>query len=139
LFALLNVHQFGSPFTTGYDRIATLSADYVASTYSQRSSFDLPFREGFNGQLFDPEHGLLRTSPITLISLLGFPLLLWRDRRLGATLATGSLALFVLFCFYDQWNATHYGHRFLMRVVAFGAVPLAALVEQLPWFRTARG
>ena len=72
LFALLNIHQFGSPFTTGYDRIATLSADYVPSTYSQRSSFDLPFREGFSGQLFDPEHGLLRTSPITLISLLGF-------------------------------------------------------------------
>jgi hypothetical protein len=138
LFALLNVHQFGSPFTTGYDRIATLSPDYVASTYSQRSSFDLPFREGFSGQLFDPEHGLLRTSPITLISLLGFPLLLWRDRRLGATLAIGSLALFVLFCFYDQWNASHYGNRFLMPIVAFGAVPLAALIQQLPLFRAAR-
>ncbi len=137
LFALLNIHQFGSPFTTGYDRIATLSADYVASTYSQRSSFDLPFREGFSGQIFDPEHGLLHTSPITLISLLGFPVLLWRNRRLGAALATGSLALFLLFCLYDQWNASHYGNRFLMPVVAFGAVPLAALIQQLLRFRPA--
>jgi len=138
LFALLNFHQFGSPFTTGYDRIAVLNADYVASTYSQRSSFDLPFREGFSGQLFDPEHGLLRTSPITLISLLGFPLLLWRDRRLGATLAVDSLALFLLFCFYDQWNASHYGNRFLMPVVAFGAVPLAALIQPLLGARAIR-
>ena len=77
-------------------------------------------------------------SPITLISLLGFPVLLWRDRRLGATLAVGSMALFLLFCVYDQWNASHYGNRFLMPVVAFAAVPLAALIHQLPLFRRAR-
>ena len=67
-----------------------------------------------------------------------FPVLLWRCRRLGATLAIGSLAIFVLFCFYDQWNASHYGNRFLMPVVAFGAVPLAALVQQLSFFRQPR-
>lgn len=136
LLALLNFHQFGSPFTTGYDRIAILGADSVPSTYSQRSSFDLPFREGFSGQLFDREHGLVRTSPITLISMLGFPVLIWHRRRLGTHLAVGSLALFFLFCLYDQWDASHYGNRFLMPAVAFAAIPLAALIQQAPLLRS---
>lgn len=138
LLGLLNIHQFGSPLTTGYDRIAILSRDYVASTYSQRSSFDLPFRQGLSGQIFDHDHGLLRTSPVTLISLLGVPALIWQRRRLGTHVVVGSLALFLLFCIYDQWDASHYGNRFLMPAVAFGALPLAALIDQLPAGRSAK-
>ena len=66
----MNVHLFGSPFVTSYDRIVTLAGGRF-QIYSQRSSFDLPIVEGIRGQLFDHDHGLLATSPITLLAIAG--------------------------------------------------------------------
>jgi hypothetical protein len=138
LLATFNIVQFGSPLVTGYGRIATMKPGYVPSTYSQQSDFNLPFQEGFTGQLFDRDHGLLPTSPVTLVALIGFPLVIWWRPRLGVHALTGSLALFLLYCKYQQWSASHYGNRFLMPVVAFAVIPLAALVQLAPPFRSAR-
>jgi hypothetical protein len=128
-FAIMNIHLFGSPFVTSYDRIATLKDGNVPAVYSQRSSFDLPIGEGARRQVFDKEHGLLTTSPVTLLALLGVPLLMAQHPRFGAHLVLGSLALFLLFSMYDQWDASHYGNRFLMPTVAAFTVPLAVAFD----------
>jgi hypothetical protein len=140
LLALLTLdwHLFGSPFVTGYDRILTLDRESRPIVYSQRASFVLPLRDGVIGQLLDRSHGLVYTSPITLISLIGFWPLLRRAPRLALYLASGSLVLFLLFSTYDQWAASHYGNRFLMPIVALAAVPLAAGLERAAAWRDAR-
>lgn len=131
LFALMNLQLFGSPFITSYDRIATLKHGNVPAVYSQRKSFDLPITKGIRGQLLDREHGLLTTSPVTVLAVLGVPLLLRREPRLGAHLVLSSLALFLLFSTYDQWTASHYGNRFLMPAVAAFTVPLAIACDRI--------
>jgi hypothetical protein len=84
-------------------------------------------REGAWGQLFDPQNGLLATSTVTLLSLAGLPALAARSRAAAVHIGVGSLALFLMFSMYDQWNASHHGNRFLMPAVALCAIPLAAL------------
>jgi hypothetical protein len=130
-FAVMNVHLFGSPIVTSYDRIAALAPDGQPTVYSQRSSFDLPIEEGIRGQLFDREHGLLTTSPVTLLALVGLPFCFVRRPRLSAQLVITSIALFFLFSTYDQWDASHYGNRFLMPLIASFVVPLAAAFDRL--------
>jgi hypothetical protein len=128
LLALLNLHLFGSPATTAYDRIAVFEHGGVRA-YSQRGDFDLPLRAGLAGQLFDREHGLLPTTPITLVSLAALPLLARRHRRLAFAVAFASAALLLLFSRYQLWYTSEYGNRFLMPLVALAALPLAALCE----------
>ncbi len=128
-FAAMNAHLFGSPLVTSYDRIARLTASGAPAVYTQRSSFDLPIREGIRGQILDREHGLLATSPVTLAALAGIPLFFRRRPRLAAHLVLGSLALFLLFSTYDQWSASHYGNRFLMPLVVAFTVPLAVAFD----------
>jgi len=54
-------------------------------------------------------------------------------------LAFGTVVLYCLFSTYDQWNAAHYGNRFLMPIVAFAVVPLATLLDQAAgWLRLRR-
>jgi hypothetical protein len=122
--------MFGSPLTTPYDRLASIGADGRIQIYSQRSSFTMNPAQGAYGQLFDPVHGLLYSSPITLPSLAGLFLLARRHRALAWYLAGSSLALFLFFSMYDQWDASHYGNRFLMPVIALAAIPLAVLLEK---------
>jgi hypothetical protein len=128
-FGLMNFHLFGSPLITSYDRIATLVSGHVV-TVTQRSSFDLPIASGMYGQIFEAQHGLLATSPVTLVALAGIPWLVGRRPRLAVHLVVGSLALFLLYSTYDQWNASHYGNRFLIPAVAALSVPLAAAIER---------
>ncbi len=130
-FMALNAHLFGSPFTTPYDRLASISPDGRFHFYSQRSSFTLNPLEGAYGQLFERVHGLLFSSPITLPSLVGLFLFSRRDRVLAWYLGPSSLALFLFYSTYDQWNASHYGNRFLMPLVVLAAIPLAVLLDKI--------
>lgn len=129
-FMALNAHLFGSPFITPYDRLASISADGRFQFYSQRSSFTLNPLIGAYGQLFERVHGLLFSSPITLPSLVGLFLFSRRDRVLAWCLGLSSLALFLFYSTYDQWNASHYGNRFLMALVVLAAIPLAVLLDR---------
>jgi hypothetical protein len=125
---LLNLHLFGSPFTTSYDRIAVIRTDSVA-LHTHRGDFDLPIWQGIRGQLLDPRKGLLPTSPITLLSLLGLPALARRDRRAALYIAGTSLVVFLFFSGYRLWPSSHFGNRFLLPIVILAAVPLAAAVD----------
>ena len=110
-----------------------------AEVYSQRASFDLDPVVGARGQIFDATHGLLYSSPITLVSLGGLVLLGRRKPGLAWYLGASSVALFLFYSTYDQWNASHYGNRFLMPVIAFGGVPLAVLSDRaIDMFRRRR-
>ncbi len=128
LLTLLNVHLFGSPTTTAYDRIAVFAGGAVRA-YSVRGGFDLPLATGLAGQLFDRAHGLLPTTPITLVSLAGLPLLARRRPRLAFAVAVAAAALLLLFSRYRFWYTSDYGNRFLLPLVALAALPLAALCE----------
>jgi hypothetical protein len=128
--AAINLHLFGSPLATSYDRIAVIHNDTV-SLRSQRADFDLPPWQGAWGQLFDRRHGLLATSPITLLALLGLPALARRDRKTALYVGGTMLALFGFFSCYRLWAASHYGNRFLLPLVVLAALPLAAAFDEL--------
>lgn len=138
LGGLLNLHLFGSPFTTSYDRIAVIRSDSV-ELHTHRGDFDLPIWQGARGQLLDAQHGLLLTSPITLLSLLGLPALARRDRRAALYVAGTSFALFLFFSGYRLWASSHFGNRFLFPLVILAAIPLAAGVDRVVvWWRARR-
>src|SRR4029453_13425371 len=133
----LNIHLFGSPFASGYDRILGIDPGGNINTYSQRGSFSLDPVEGMRGQLFDRSHGLLTTSPVTLLSFAGLPFLAGRRRLLAWVLGISSVALFLVYSTYDNWNASHYGNRFLIPIAVLAAVPLASLLDAASrWWRS---
>lgn len=124
----LNLHMFGSPFTSPYMRILTLQ-DGRPAILSHIGDFDLPIWEGIRGQLLDPEKGLLFTAPVLLLAAPGF--VPWLNRRRDQALLCFVLAefLFLLFSSYRWWPTSHEGNRFLMPVLAFSAPALACSVQ----------
>jgi hypothetical protein len=126
--AALNLHLFGAPHVTAYDRIARLGRHGV-ETYTQRDDFRQSIVKGLKRQLRHPTQGLLATSAVTLVSWLGFAALVRRHRRLAVAIALGSAALILLFASYQLWDSSHYGNRHLMPAVALAAVPLGALLD----------
>ncbi len=92
MFFALNLHLFGSPLTTSYDRMARIERDSIV-VHSQRSDFGLSILEGARGQIMDRAHGLLFTSPITLLSLFGLYPLARRDKRAALYLIVTFLAV----------------------------------------------
>jgi Glycosyltransferase family 87 len=128
--ALLNAHMFGSPATTGYDRTLVLE-NGEAVTISHRGFFDLPVLEGIRGQLFAERTGLLSTSPLLLLAVPGFVLLLRRNSWEGLLFLCLGEFTFLLFSTYRWWATSHYGNRFLMIPVALCAVPLALTLGRM--------
>lgn len=128
LAAMLNAHLFGSPFVSSYDRIATIEHESIV-VHSQRSDFDLPLRTGAWRQLTDRKRGLIFTTPVTLISLIGLFFLARRNRPVFFYLTATFLAFFVFFSKYRLWWASFYGNRFLMPIVILATVPLAVLID----------
>jgi hypothetical protein len=124
----LNAWMFGSPLTTGYDRIL-VAEDGEWSYRSQREDFDLPILDGMRGQLLDRQRGLLPTSPILLLAIPGWVALLRRDRRAAMAVLVPSLLLFLLLSTYTPWDQSSYGNRFLMAPVLLAALPIAAGLE----------
>jgi hypothetical protein len=141
-FLALNAFMFGSPLTTGYDRIFIYeqSAAGDAGLHSCRDDFDRPVVEGLRGLLLDPKHGLLRNSPVVLLALVGIGPALGRRRHESVLLLGASLALLLMMSRYRLWmegspNAT----RFLLVAVFLAAAPLACLIEVgLDRWRTSR-
>ena len=128
--AALNWHLFGSPLVTGYNRIAEIEGNRV-TLRSQSEDFDLPWLEGFRGQLLDRRHGLLFTSPVTLLSLACLPLLVGAARRLAVFIGGTAAVLVAVLSSYRPWTASHWGNRFLMPVVLLAAAPLAVGIDRL--------
>ena len=126
-----NTAMFGHPLITSYDRMAIFAAGaWHVDTHRNDFSLEI-FWHGLVGQLFDREHGLIWTSPITIPSLLGFGYLLRRRWRLGIALGATVLLLYGFFAAYRFWNTSHYGNRFLFPVIFLSGLPLALLLEQM--------
>src|SRR6266850_4745800 len=127
---LLNLTLFGSPLISGYDRTLLLE-NGVPTTVSHRGFFDFPVWEGVRGQLLSPRLGLLTTSPVLLLAIPGFVILLRRNPWEGMLYLSISEFLFLLFSTYRWWATSHYGNRFLMVPVCLTAVPLALTLERM--------
>ena len=93
--------------------------------------FALPFWAGLGEQILDTRSGLLRSAPPILLSVAGAPLLFRRARAEAVLITVFSAAQLAIFAKYSDWMASNFGHRFLLTVVALGAVPAAALVAWL--------
>jgi len=126
--AALNLAMFGSPLVTSYDRNIVHRGDALVMV-SHRGLFGGSLVRGVAGELFDPVHGLLPTSPAIFLALPGLPLF-WRRRPREALLylALGEFLL-LFFATYQYWSASPYGPRFLMPLVAIAAPPAALTLQ----------
>jgi hypothetical protein len=115
--------------TTSYDRIAWIEGTTVV-VHSHRSDFNRPVITGVRDQIVDRTHGLLFTSPITLLAMVGLISLARRRGGLALYLVITFLSIFVFFARYDYWNASHYGSRFLLPIMVLATIPLAALLDR---------
>lgn len=131
LYGLLNLHLFGAPWTTSYDRIGHLQADGSVRLHSHRQDFTGDPREILAAQLLDGRRGLLWTAPLSLVGLAALPLLWRRRRRLALAVVWVGVALLAFYARYDWWWTSEYGNRFLMPLVALAGLPLAALAQRV--------
>ena len=69
------------------------------------------------------------TSPVTLLALVGLPMLARRDRRVALYLSGSLLLIFLLYSKYHWWHTSFHGNRFLLPIVALAAVPLGVLID----------
>lgn len=131
LFAALNLHLFGAPWTTAYDRIARVDPGQGTwIVHSQRGDLRAPTAASVQGLLLHPKQGMLPTSPITFIALAGFGVFWRRGRPLARFLIGVSVILLAFYaCF--PWDSSHHGNRFLIPIVCLAAAPLACLLEGL--------
>ncbi len=128
----LNQKFFGSPLTTGYDRIATVGAADQPTLHSHRGDFSVPILEGLRGQVVDVQHGLIRHAPILFFALLGvWPW--WRRDKWSAGLLMGaSLVLLVTMSSYQYWmQGQPNGTRFLLPAIAIAAIPLGLTLRAI--------
>jgi hypothetical protein len=128
--ALLDLHLFGSPWTTSYDRILRLE-NGQPRLHSTREDFDQPLVVGLRAQLLDARHGLWSTDKLVVLSLLLLPLVPRASRRWAWLVALVTLELLLFYGRYRLWRASDYGNRFLMPVVVLAVVPLAAAIARL--------
>ena len=124
----LNLALFGSPLETSYDRNVVVQ-DGAMVTVSHRGLFDQGVLDGVAGELLDPIHGLLPTSPVLFLALPGSLLLFQRRPREALLYLALAEFLLLLFATYRYWASSHYGNRFLMPLVAV-ATPAVALTLQ---------
>lgn len=113
--AWYNWFRFGSPLTTGYlpeERFAT------------------PFFEGFYGLLLSPGKGLFWYNPLLVAAVAAWPAFYRRFRAEALLAAAVVLANVAFYAPWYLWWAGHgWGPRFLVAVLPFAALPLAAAFE----------
>ncbi|MFH1039030.1 MAG: glycosyltransferase family 39 protein [PVC group bacterium] len=118
-YSWMNIIMFGSPFTTGYDRM--IIQDYKMVNYHGR--FSQPLIKGIFSQLFNLKNGLIPTCPIMLFALPGF-LYFKRINKKKEFILIFLLAAaqFLLFSKDTHWNWSHFSNRYLMTTVALSSV-----------------
>jgi hypothetical protein len=85
----IQMHLFGSPFTTGYDRDARLTSDgFIVTEHYGR--FNQPLLSGLGNLLFNRDIGLLWTAPLWFLWLVG-AFIAWRGAKKGTGTISGSL------------------------------------------------
>ncbi|MGD8820434.1 MAG: hypothetical protein PVF67_10020 [Anaerolineae bacterium] len=107
--------RFGSPLITGY-----LSEERFAT----------PFFEGLYGLTLSPGKGLLWYNPLLFAALAAAPAF-FRKHRAEALLVAGVVLVNVAFYapWYLWWAGHGWGPRFLVTMLPFAVLPLAAALE----------
>ncbi len=132
-----NTWVFGSPFTLSYTNALVAPVGDGAPAVGAND-------DGFYGvgvpdpraalSLLVSEKGLLIVAPIAIVALFGLPLL-WRSGRRAETLVCGGLAaVFLAYnaAYYLPWGGQAPGPRFLVPLLPFLALPLAAALRARP-------
>jgi hypothetical protein len=127
----LNVHMFGSVFTTPYDRVLVEEHGAMVLQPSHRTFFTVPFWHGLWTQLTDKNMGLVESCPPFLLAVPGLAILIRRSRAEGLLLAAAFIFPLAMFAKYDLWWQSSYGPRFLMTTVAVTALAAAPVVQWL--------
>ena len=132
LVGVWNWVLFGSPIVTSYDRvIAGIVKGQAVLEPSHRTFFDVGLAQGIWTQITDQRMGLLASAPPLLAALLGLWALYQRHAAAALLIAALMAAQILTFGSYRLWDQSNFGHRFLLTVIALGAVPFAALVDSL--------
>jgi hypothetical protein len=113
-----NYVRFGSFFATGYG--------------SGLAVFSLPLWQGLYGLVLSPGKGLFFYSPVLLLSIPAF-VYFFRQHRAEASACLGIIAVnLLLFGAYTDWHGdTAWGPRFMVFILPFAVMPIAALLDAL--------
>jgi hypothetical protein len=129
-FLALNLLWFGSPFTTSYDRIVTMTRG-VLGLASHRDDFTRPFFASLVPTLLTHPQGFLQTAPywpLSLVACMRLARKRWDEALVLVALVWGPTLVIVT---YDHWQLSHYGNRFLFLPAAVSVVGIAWLAERL--------
>jgi hypothetical protein len=139
-----NAWAFGSPFTLSYTNALTAPVGPGTPSVGANSS-------GLYGvgvpdpraalSLLVSEKGLLVVTPLAVVALFGLPLL-WRMGRRAEALVCGAVPLLFLIYnagYYLPYGGQSPGPRFLVPMLPFLAVPLAAVLRARPLVVTGIG
>ncbi len=111
-----NWHRFGHPLVTGR------SADQAGF---------LPQWEGLVGLLFGSANGLLWYCPLAIAGILSLPTLAKENRPLAWMIGSLSLTRYLIVSQYWHWHGGFgLGPRFLVPLIPFSLLPLAAWLKQ---------
>ncbi len=130
LQCIYNAACFGGPFSSSYNY-----SNPVVMWEVDGSLFGWPGWKRFVELLFLPYRGLFVTSPILLMSIPGFFLLLRQKDRFPETLFCSSVTLvFFIFigCFFAWHGGSAPGPRYLMPAYPFGFLLAAAALKKFP-------
>ena len=129
LMGVANWKMYGKPWIISYSRWQHfIEGKFIIS--SQGNAFTASLRERIPLVLFDRKEGLFSGDPL-LIFALAFGLLpLWQRSKKEAFLLTMIILSFIiLYSKYTPWNMGG-GNRYLMPVMALGAVPLGFAIKK---------
>ena len=125
----INQHLFGSPLITPYDRIVHFNGSRI-ELHSQREDFHLPGIQNIYELMFMPAKGMAPTSPITVFSFLLLPFLWPVNRSWTLYIMLTSALIYMFYASYAPWVWSSWGDRFLMPLIIFGTMPLAAALSR---------
>jgi hypothetical protein len=105
---------YGSPFDSGYPAIRT---------WNWTSPVLLKV-------LFSSDHGMFSWTPVLLVAAAGLPILIKRDRLLGAGALLTFLAYYYLIASYVDWDGiSSFGNRFFVSLTPIFVLSLTALLS----------
>lgn len=131
-FAYTNYFLFGSPFITGYQRMAEAGPDGQVIAVNHVDEFNQPLLKGIDQSLFDYRNGVLLTNPVLALAFLG---VFWirKIKPQGQIVLILILCLvqFLFFAKYDDWSTSHFSNRFLMTFIALSSVFTSNIISYL--------